>query len=426
MLAGTVAYWVVSSEWPTSYVQLSQPHFRRLDFNVLLNQNAWPQVFALLLMLLFSISGAVIGCGRMAGLLKEDGGVAGSTAVYVTTGFSTMLSAWLGSSPVFISMSAAAGIRDGGRTGIVSIVIGLLSILTALFFSPLASTMPHCATAPVLLLVGFGMLGEAKEVRWWNTQEALPAFLCAIFQPFTYSVSNGIYAGVGMSFILFITTGSFLAYLPQEFQKKLGMLPLEEADDSSINDFVNSATLPMLRQTSGNSFGRLATGEQAFVWGKSGSLHVFNTAETSPHGPQAGMPMGQSNPSPAMHLQPTSEPCLRSAFQRLAPRRKAVQFLEGGAKTLGLNEEARKTINFKLTSGGARNVEGHWAGGVPAVKSEAALTSLLRSMEEAGSHQELCAAELMAREAPMVAAKTMRDAHALHASTRMAHSTTTK
>lgn len=210
MLFGTFLYWLVSGEWPTSYIQISTPHLHALDLNVLLSGQTWPQVLALFLMLLFSIQGAVIGCGRMAGLLKEDGDVAGTSAVYVTCGFATVLSAILGSSPVIVSTAAGAGIRDGGRTGIVSIVVGLLCIFTALFFSPLASMMPHCATAPVLLLVGVVMLGEAKEVRWWNIQEALPAFLCAILQPFTYSVSNGIYAGVGMSFVLFFTTGSFL------------------------------------------------------------------------------------------------------------------------------------------------------------------------------------------------------------------------
>merc|ERR1712190_7522 len=85
----------------------------------------------------------------------------------------------------------------------------------------MASAIPACAVAPVLILVGVSMVGEAREIAWWSTQEALPAFLCAVFQPFTYSVANGIYAGLGMSTVLFFTTGTFLTYLPNR-RKQLG------------------------------------------------------------------------------------------------------------------------------------------------------------------------------------------------------------
>jgi len=156
----------------------------------------------------------LIGSARMACLLSKDGCVSGGTAVYLSCGLGTVVSAALGSAPIFVSMSGSAGIREGGRTGLTSIFLGLYALVVAFVFSPLAAAIPHCAVAPVLIFVGASMIGEAKEVAWWRMHEALPAFMCAIFQPFTYSVSNGIYAGISLAIVLFFTTGSFLSYLP--------------------------------------------------------------------------------------------------------------------------------------------------------------------------------------------------------------------
>eukprot|EP00931_Biecheleriopsis_adriatica_P082565 TRINITY_DN56020_c0_g1_i1.p1 TRINITY_DN56020_c0_g1~~TRINITY_DN56020_c0_g1_i1.p1 ORF type:complete len:143 (-),score=11.41 TRINITY_DN56020_c0_g1_i1:15-395(-) len=112
-------------------------------------------------------------------------------------------------------MSASSGIRDGGRTGLVSIVIGAYSLLTAFLLSPLMSAIPACALSPVLILLGAHMFREVKEVDWDDTRRALPAFLCAVLQPFTGNVGDGIYAGIACSFLLFVTTGAFLTLLPE-------------------------------------------------------------------------------------------------------------------------------------------------------------------------------------------------------------------
>jgi len=187
MLSSTLLAWIYLDAWPTQIVAFQGLSWMMPNFYVLNQQQAWTELGSLLLMLLFSLSGAIIGTAKMAGLLQEDGGVRGSTAVYMSSGLGTALSAFLGTSPIFVSMSAAAGVRDGGRTGLVSLVIGIYSLLTAFVLSPLASAIPECAIAPVLVLVGVSMTGEAREIQWWNMLDALPAFLCAIFQPFTYS-----------------------------------------------------------------------------------------------------------------------------------------------------------------------------------------------------------------------------------------------
>jgi len=240
MLGATLTYCTVAQDWPSSALSPSLPSFYTVDLNVLMESRVWVHIVALLLMLMFSISGAMISSARMASLMRPDGGVNGNTSVYLCCGLATILSSTLGSSPVFVSMAASAGIHDGGRTGIVSIVIGIYSLLTSVLLSPLISMIPPCAISPVLLLVGVSMMGEAAHVEWKNIQEALPAFLCAIFQPFTFSVAHGINAGVGTSIVLFFTTGRFLLYMPG-LRKRLG---LKEVGISSNEDLLLNVAQP--------------------------------------------------------------------------------------------------------------------------------------------------------------------------------------
>lgn len=210
MLSATATTWACTGDWPDTYFAEGHLELHSLDFSVFAGAAILVQVLALTVMLLASISGGLLASARLAGLL-DNGEVPGASKVYLVSGAATMVSAALGCSPLFVSMSASAGIRDGGRTGLVSIVLGLCCLLTALCFSPLAAEVPKAAIAPVLVLVGCSMMGEATEVRWSDTREAVPAFLCAVLQPFTYNIENGIYAGIAASVVLFITTGDFAA-----------------------------------------------------------------------------------------------------------------------------------------------------------------------------------------------------------------------
>ena len=92
-------------------------------------------------------------------------------------------------------IESAAGIAEGGRTGLTSVVVGLL-FLCAMFFSPLAGIIPKEATAPSLILVGFLMIGTLRDIPWGRHDEAIPAFLTLLLMPFTYSITNGIGAGI--------------------------------------------------------------------------------------------------------------------------------------------------------------------------------------------------------------------------------------
>lgn len=214
---------------------------------------AWSNIVALHFMLVFMISSSIVSTARTAGLMAPAGSVRGRTSVFLVCGLATFISGALGSAPIFVSMAASAGVHDGGRTGIVSIVVGVYSLVTSLLLSTVVAGVPHCAIAPVLLLVGVSLMGEAHEVRWKDIVSALPAFFAAIFQPFTFSVAHGLHAGLGMSIILFVTTGRFILYMPR-LQKRLGMDVVDHRGKFSRQE----------TEESGGKFSRQVSGETSY------------------------------------------------------------------------------------------------------------------------------------------------------------------
>jgi hypothetical protein len=232
-------YWLISGNWPTSLFATGMPRTHRFDFSIIFSGEALQNSVALLMMLILSTCGALMSSARMAGLMRPDGGVNGATSVYVCCGLATFVSGIFGSSPVFVSLSASAGVHDGGRTGIMSIVVGIYSLLTAFLLSPVVAAIPKCAIAPVLLLVGVSMTGEAAHIEWNNISRALPAFLCAIFQPFTFSVAHGINVGLVTSFVLFFTTGEFISYMPA-LQKRYGLAAVKAPSEEHVGSATSS------------------------------------------------------------------------------------------------------------------------------------------------------------------------------------------
>src|SRR6185436_15296633 len=91
-------------------------------------------------------------------------------------------------------IESAAGVTEGGRTGLVPVVTGVL-FLISMWFSPLASVIPAQATAPALIIVGFYMMSVARDIAWDDYEEAIPVFVTMLVMPFTWSITNGIGAG---------------------------------------------------------------------------------------------------------------------------------------------------------------------------------------------------------------------------------------
>ena len=136
----------------------------------------------------------------MAGLLGPDGSLPRAERAFTTDAIGTMGGAVFGTSPVTAYVESAAGVQEGGRTGLTAIVCGIL-LIAALVVAPVLTAVPAFATAPALIVVGAMMMEGARHVDWGRFDEALPAFLTVAAMPFTYSIANGITLGI-VSYVL--------------------------------------------------------------------------------------------------------------------------------------------------------------------------------------------------------------------------------
>jgi AGZA family xanthine/uracil permease-like MFS transporter len=113
----------------------------------------------------------------------------------IVDGFATLLAGLFGTSAGTAYIESAAGVYQGGRTGLSALFTGLL-FLPFMFFSPLAELVPSIATAPVLVLVGVLMAGPLNKINWTKLDQAIPAFLTVILIPLTYSLTQGLVYGM--------------------------------------------------------------------------------------------------------------------------------------------------------------------------------------------------------------------------------------
>lgn len=213
ILLTALAYFAIKDSWPRAFVSLPHLQIFHMDFSLLgapFNSNAWGAVVAYTLVMTFDIGGALFGLGNLAGLVK-DGDIPGATVAYLAAAVGTALGALTGTTPLIIAAESAVGIKEGGRTGLVAVTVAMC-FLASVFLAPFLQAIPPVATAPVLVLVGAMMMGESVHIDWSTMMTAVPAFLTIVIQPFTFSIANGIYAGLVMSVLLFILTGSFIDY----------------------------------------------------------------------------------------------------------------------------------------------------------------------------------------------------------------------
>ena len=151
-------------------------------------------VFTLMLADFFDTMGTAIGLGKEARLLDDQGRLPDVDKVLVVDSAAAALGGGLSASSNTTYIESAAGIAEGGRTGLTAVVVGILFLLS-IFLAPLAAIVPFQAAAPALVIVGFLMLRTVREIPWDDSEVAIPAFLTMVVMPFTYSITNGIGAG---------------------------------------------------------------------------------------------------------------------------------------------------------------------------------------------------------------------------------------
>jgi AGZA family xanthine/uracil permease-like MFS transporter len=163
-------------------------------------------IFVFLFVDLFDNVGTLVAVTKKAGLVDEAGAILRLNRILLADSVATMAGAVAGTSTVTSYIESAAGVAIGGRTGLTSVVVGLLFLCT-LLFAPLVQAIPSAATAPALILVGALMVGALTEVDWNDPGVAIPAFLTVIIIPLSYSIANGLAFGITSFAVLKLLRG---------------------------------------------------------------------------------------------------------------------------------------------------------------------------------------------------------------------------
>ena len=171
------------------------PTLGQMDFSHLLSPDFLLVAFALLFVDLFDTMGGIMGMAAQAGLLDKEGRLSNLRGALLSDAVGTAAGAVLGTSTVTTFAESAAGMAEGGRTGLTSLfAAGFFGL--SLFLSPIFLSIPSFATAPALVVVGFLMMGAVRKINFSDPSQGIPAFLCMAGMPFLYSISEGIALGV--------------------------------------------------------------------------------------------------------------------------------------------------------------------------------------------------------------------------------------
>ncbi|HOS30986.1 MAG TPA: NCS2 family permease, partial [Treponemataceae bacterium] len=150
----------------------------------------------------------LVGVTTQAGLADKDGNIPKVKQALLADAIGTVAGAALGTSTVTSYVESSAGVAAGGRTGLTSVVTAVLFLL-ALFLSPLFLLVPSAATAPALIFVGYLMMKSVTGINFEDPTEGIPAFICILVMPFSYSIAEGIVWGVISYVLLKAVTGKF-------------------------------------------------------------------------------------------------------------------------------------------------------------------------------------------------------------------------
>ncbi len=187
------------------------PTLFKFDFGGLISHGVLPMITAIVTFAMcdcFDTVGTLIGTASNAGMLDKDGNLPHGDKALIADACATVVGACLGTSTVTTFVESSTGISEGGRTGLTSVVVGILFLLSVVF-APIAGIIPTQATAPALIIVGMLMIGNVAKIDWSDIEVALPCFLTIIMMPFAYSISDGIGFGFISYCVLKIFRGKF-------------------------------------------------------------------------------------------------------------------------------------------------------------------------------------------------------------------------
>ena len=191
-----------------SYPPDLAPTFMKLDILGALNLGMLTIIMSFLFVNLFDTTGTLLGVAARANLISNDEKSDGLNKALKADSSASIFGTFFGCSPVTSYVESSAGVEAGGRTGLTSIVVGLL-FLFAMFLSPLASIIPPYATAGALIYVAILMLSGMEKLNWSSSAELLPALIIIVMIPLTFSIADGIALGFLTYIFLKIFNGEF-------------------------------------------------------------------------------------------------------------------------------------------------------------------------------------------------------------------------
>ncbi len=177
-----------------------------LDVGAALGLGAVSVVFTFLFVDFFDTAGTLIGLSEKAGMLGEDGRINAPRPAFAADGAATAVGAVLGTSTTTTYIESAAGVEEGGKTGLTSVVVAVL-FLVGMLFSPLVQAIPNVATSPALIIIGAMMLAAAVRIDWSDYTVSIPALLAIVGMPFTYSITFGISLAILAHSLLMLASG---------------------------------------------------------------------------------------------------------------------------------------------------------------------------------------------------------------------------
>jgi len=193
VLAGIFGY----IEKPTELISFNlniTPIVLQLDILGALKWSLFGSIFSLMFMDMFDSIGTLVACCHQANMVDEKNKIKGLDGLLGIDAIATMIGAVLGTSTTTSYIESAAGIEQGGRSGLTSIVTGVLFLL-ALLFVPIVGIVPGYATAPALIMVGLFMMKEVRKIDFTRQEEAFPAFIIMVMIALSYSISTGLAFG---------------------------------------------------------------------------------------------------------------------------------------------------------------------------------------------------------------------------------------
>lgn len=168
-----------------------------ISFTNFNHSEVWVALATLLYVDVLATTGTLYTMAEIGGFVNEQGKFEGEYIAYMVDASSTIVGSALGVSPIATYVESSAGIKEGGRTGLTAVIVGLYFFIS-LFFTPLLTSVPPWAVGPSLVMVGVMMMKVVKDIDWGSIKHAVPAFVTILLMPLTYSIAYGIVGGIGL------------------------------------------------------------------------------------------------------------------------------------------------------------------------------------------------------------------------------------